>query len=56
MIKGITLTRNGYGNWFIKGTDFNDTPDNVAAFVKDILHADTIDEFYKETFTHPRHA
>ncbi len=52
MTKGITLTRNGYGNWYIKDTDFNDTPDNSATFVKGMLNAiDNINEFYKETFT-----
>lgn len=34
MTKGITLTRNGYGNWFIKNTDFNDTPEKSAAWVR----------------------
>lgn len=52
MTKGITLTRNGYGNWYIKNTDFNDTPHNSAIFVKDMLNAiDNINEFYKGTFT-----
>lgn len=52
MTKGIILTRNGYGNWYIKNTDFNDTPDNSATFVKGMLNAiDNINEFYKETFT-----
>lgn len=36
MTKGITLTRNGYGNWFIKDTEFNDTPERSAAWVKDV--------------------
>lgn len=34
MTNGITLTRNGYGNWFIKNTDYNETPEKSAAMVK----------------------
>lgn len=34
MTNGITLTRNGYGNWFIKNTDYNETPENSAAMLK----------------------
>lgn len=34
MTKGITLTRNGYGNWFIKNTDYNGTPQNSAELLK----------------------
>lgn len=37
MTKGITLTRNGYGNWFIKNTELNDTPKRSAAWVKSML-------------------
>lgn len=37
MTKGITLTRNGYGNWFIKDTDLNDTPEHAAALIKGII-------------------
>ena len=39
MTKGITLTRNGYGNWFIKNTNSNDTPKNSAALVKSVCCA-----------------
>lgn len=44
MTKGITLTRNGYGNWFIKNTDYNDTPDNSAALVKSVCCVENIVE------------
>ena len=44
MTKGITLTRNGYGNWFIKNTDYNDTPDRTAAWVKSVCCAKNIVE------------
>lgn len=37
MIKGITLTRNGYGNWFIKHTELNDTPERSAAWIKVLI-------------------
>ena len=44
MTKGITLTRNGYGNWFIKNTDYNDTSENSAAWVKSVCCAENIAE------------
>lgn len=44
MTKGITLTRNGYGNWFIKNTDHNETPKNSAALVKSVCCAENIVE------------
>lgn len=44
MTKGITLTRNGYGNWFIKNTDYNDTPQNSAALVKGARCAENVAE------------
>ena len=34
MTKGITLTRNGYGNWYIKNTELNDTPERSAAWIR----------------------
>lgn len=40
MTEGITLTRNGYGNWFIKNTDYNDTHQNSAALVKEACCAE----------------
>lgn len=33
MIK-IILTRTGDSNWYIKNTDFNDTPEKTAEWVK----------------------
>ena len=44
MTEGITLTRNGYGNWIIKNTDHNDTPENSAALVKSVYCAKNIAE------------
>ena len=44
MTKGINLTRNGYGNWFIKNTDYNDTPERSAAWVKSVCCAENITE------------
>lgn len=44
MTKGITLTRNGYGNWFIKNTDYNETPEKSVAFVKSVCCAENIAE------------
>lgn len=44
MTKGITLTRNGYGNWFIKNTGYNETPEKSAAFVKSVCCAENIAE------------
>ena len=44
MTKGITLTRNGYGNWFIKNTDYNETPEKSAALVKSVYCAENIAE------------
>lgn len=44
MTKGVTLTRNGYGNWFIKNTDYNDTPVNSAALVKNVCCAENVAE------------
>lgn len=38
MIKGITLTRNGYGNWYIKDTELNDTPERSAAWIKVLIN------------------
>jgi len=40
MTKGITLTRNGYGNWFIKNTDYNETPEKSAALVNSVRCAE----------------
>lgn len=40
MTKGITLTRNGYGNWFIKNTDYNEIPEKSAALVKNVCCAE----------------
>lgn len=37
MTKGITLTRNGYGNWYIKNTELNDTPERSAAWIKAMI-------------------
>ena len=37
MTKGITLTRNGYGNWYIKNTELNDTPEHSAAWIKAMI-------------------
>ena len=37
MTKGITLTRNGFGNWYIKNTELNDTPERSAAWIKEML-------------------
>lgn len=34
MIKGIILTRTGDSNWYVKDTDYNDTPELAAAWVK----------------------
>lgn len=36
MTKGITLTRTGNGNWYIKHTCLNDTPERTAALVKSL--------------------
>lgn len=36
MAEGITLTRNGYGNWFIKDTELNDTPERSVAWIKSL--------------------
>lgn len=36
MTSGITLTRTGDSNWYIKGTNFNDTPERSAAWVKSV--------------------
>ena len=44
MTKGITLTRNGYGNWFIKDTDLNDTPERSAALVRSVCCAENVAE------------
>lgn len=44
MTNGIMLTRNGYGNWFIKNTDYNDTPERSAAWVKGVCCAEIIAE------------
>lgn len=44
MTKGVTLTRNGYGNWFIKDTDFNDTPERSAVWVRSICCAENVAE------------
>lgn len=44
MTKGITLTRNGYGNWFIKDNDLNDTPERSAAWVRSICCAENVAE------------
>lgn len=43
MTKGITITRNGYGNWYIRHTCLNDTPERAAAWVKS-LKCDSNDE------------
>lgn len=44
MTKGITLTRNGYGNWYIKNTDYNDTPERTAAWVKSLYNVKNVAE------------
>lgn len=44
MTKGITLTRNGYGNWFIKNTGYNETPEKSAALVRSICCAENVAE------------
>ena len=36
MTKGITFIRNGYGNWYIRHTCFNDTPERTAAWIKSL--------------------
>ena len=36
MTKGITLTRTGDGNWYIKHTCLNDTPERTAAWIKSL--------------------
>lgn len=38
MVKGITLTRNGYGNWYIKDTELNDTPERSASWIKAMIN------------------
>lgn len=43
MIKGIAFTCNGYGNWYIRHTCFNDTPERTAAWIKS-LKCDSNDE------------
>ena len=42
MTKGITITRTGDSNWYIKNTDFNDNPENVARLIK-ALNCDEVD-------------
>ncbi len=34
MTNGITLTRTGNSNWYIKNTVYNDTPEWAALWVK----------------------
>nr|DAX32976.1 MAG TPA: hypothetical protein [Caudoviricetes sp.] len=36
MTSGITLTRTGNSNWYIKNTGYNDTPERTAAWVKSL--------------------
>lgn len=36
MTKGITLTRTGDGNWYVKHTRLNDTSERAAAWVKSL--------------------
>jgi len=36
MTSGITLTRTGDSNWYIKNTGYNDTPERAAAWVKSL--------------------
>ena len=44
MTEEIVLTRNGCGNWFLKDTPLNDTPERAAALVKDLCCAENIVE------------
>lgn len=43
MTKGITLTRNGYGNWFIKNTGYNETPEKSAALVRSLCCVENVE-------------
>lgn len=36
MTNGITLTRTGNGNWYIKHTSLNDTSERTAAWIKSL--------------------
>lgn len=37
MNNGIVVTRTGDSNWYLKNTDFNDTPENAARWVKALM-------------------
>nr|DAJ25445.1 MAG TPA: hypothetical protein [Caudoviricetes sp.] len=36
MFKLIILERTGDSNWYIKNTDYNDTPERTAAWIKSL--------------------